>query len=86
MSSKKVVKKVQIKETDEEELVSGNNDKTVIKTLSLAGGHGGGCPTCVDVKDGKVLRIRPLHYDWKYSKEEFNPWKYERNGKLLNLL
>jgi len=21
----------------------------------------------VDVKDGKIIRIRPMHYDWKYD-------------------
>ena len=26
----------------------------------------------VHVKDGKIVRIRPLHYDWKYKPEEFN--------------
>ena len=29
----------------------------------------------VDVKNGRIIRIRPLHYDWKYKPEEFNPWK-----------
>ncbi len=56
---------------------------TVIKTLSLGGGHGGGCPAAVDVRDGKILRIRPLHYDWKYNTQKFNPWEFRRNGKTL---
>ena len=38
---------------------------------------------CVDVKDGKLLRIRPLHYDWKYSPEEYKPWKIEARGKTF---
>jgi anaerobic selenocysteine-containing dehydrogenase len=58
-------------------------DKTVLRSLGLGGMHGGGGEAAVDVKDGRVLRIRPLHYDWKYSREELNPWKFERNGKTL---
>ena len=37
----------------------------------------------VDVKDGKIIRIRPLHYDWKYKPEEFNPWRIEARGKVF---
>lgn len=37
----------------------------------------------VDVKDGKILRIRPFRYDWKYSNEHINPWKIEARGKVL---
>ncbi|MFC2026846.1 molybdopterin-dependent oxidoreductase [Chloroflexota bacterium] len=39
----------------------------------------------VDVKNGKVIRIRPLHYDWKYTKEELadRMWKMEARGKTL---
>ncbi|MFC1869381.1 molybdopterin-dependent oxidoreductase [Thermodesulfobacteriota bacterium] len=36
----------------------------------------------VDVKDGKILRIKPLHYDRKYKPEEFKPWKIEARGKV----
>ena len=44
-------------------------DKTVIKSLALIGLLGGGMPCATDVKDGKIVRIRPLHYDWKYPPE-----------------
>ena len=37
--------------------VSG--DRTVIKSLALGGLLGGGGECFVDVKDGKVLRVRP---------------------------
>ncbi len=56
-------------------------DKTVIKALALGGLLGGGGECAVDVKDGKVVRIRPFHYDWKYKPEQFRPWKITRNGK-----
>ncbi|MBA7612951.1 Pyrogallol hydroxytransferase large subunit [subsurface metagenome] len=61
-------------------------DKTVIKALALGGLDRGGGPCAVDVKDGKIIRVRPLHYDWKYKKEDLNPWKFERNGKTLEPL
>jgi anaerobic selenocysteine-containing dehydrogenase len=35
----------------------------------------------VDVKNGKIVRVRPLHFDWKYDKEKFNSWKMEARGK-----
>jgi len=36
-----------------------------------------------DVKDGKIVRLRPLHYDWKYDKQQINPWKMEVRGHVL---
>ena len=46
----------------------------------------GGVPTAVDVKNGKIVRLRPLHLDSKYNREEINTWKFERNGKTLKPL
>ena len=37
---------------------------------SIASGGTGGEPTAVDSKDGKIVRIRPLHIDEKYTPEE----------------
>jgi molybdopterin guanine dinucleotide-containing S/N-oxide reductase-like protein len=61
-------------------------DKTVIKALALGGLLGGGGECVVDVKDGKAVRIRPFHYDWKYDKKKFNAWKMKRNGATLEPL
>ncbi|MBN1191869.1 MAG: molybdopterin-dependent oxidoreductase [Dehalococcoidales bacterium] len=61
-------------------------DNTVIKSLSLGGTQGGGVPCAVDVKDGKVVRVRPLHYDWKYNLDDYHPWKISRNGKTLTTI
>jgi anaerobic selenocysteine-containing dehydrogenase len=61
-------------------------EKTVIKALALGGCTSGGGICAVDVKDGKIIRVRPLHYDWKYDSKQFNPWKIARNGKILELL
>ncbi|MFC1905444.1 molybdopterin-dependent oxidoreductase [Chloroflexota bacterium] len=56
-------------------------EQTVIKGLAL-GGHGA-MPAAIDVKDGKIVRIRPFHLDWKYDKKEFNPWAIKARGKVL---
>ena len=61
----------------------GASEKTVLKALGLSGGIFGACPCCVDVKDGKIIRIRPLHWDEKYDPKTFNPWKITKNGKTL---
>ena len=61
-------------------------DKTVYKSLALGGLLGGGGECSIDVKDGKAVRIRPFHYDEKYSKKHLNPWKMTRNGATLEPL
>jgi molybdopterin guanine dinucleotide-containing S/N-oxide reductase-like protein len=59
-------------------------EQTYIKGLSFIGAHAmEGKPACIDVKDGKIVRIRPFPYDWKYSPKEYNPWKIEARGKTL---
>lgn len=58
-------------------------DKTVLKTISLIGFSGGGMPGMVDVKDGRIVRVRPFHYDWKYNRDQVHTWKIVRNGKTL---
>jgi anaerobic selenocysteine-containing dehydrogenase len=37
----------------------------------------------VDVKDGKIIRTRPFHFDWKYKPDEFRPWKIKARGKVF---
>ena len=59
-----------------------NVQKTVIKSLGLGGMLGGGAPCAVDVNNSKIVRVRPLHYDWKYDSKSFNQWKLTRNGKV----
>ncbi|MFC1901886.1 molybdopterin-dependent oxidoreductase [Chloroflexota bacterium] len=65
-----------VKKTDPQK-----KEKTFIKGLAL-GGHGSGI-AAIDVADGRVLRIRPLHLDWKYDKKAMNPWKIEARGKVF---
>ena len=57
--------------------------KTVLRTVGLSGVTTGGVEGAVDVKDGKIIRIRPLHYDWKYDRKALNPWKFQKNDKIL---
>ena len=61
-------------------------DKTCLRTVGLSGLISGGAEGMVDVKGGKIVRIRPLHYDWKYNKKHLNPWKLTKNGKTLEPL
>jgi len=59
------------------------SEKTFIKALGLCAFTIPSEPSAVDVKNGKIVRIRPLHYDWKYTREEIKPWKVKRNGKTF---
>jgi len=58
-------------------------DTQVIRGTSLIGPKDSGAPTLVDVKDGRITRIRPLDYGSKYDKKDFNVWKIEARGKTL---
>ncbi|MGW8323654.1 MAG: molybdopterin-dependent oxidoreductase, partial [Thermodesulfobacteriota bacterium] len=58
-------------------------DKTVLRSLSLGGYFAGGAEGMVDVKDGRIVRIRPMRYGWKYRKEEVRQWKISRDGKTI---
>jgi anaerobic selenocysteine-containing dehydrogenase len=62
------------------------SQKTYVKALGLCSFAIGSVPSAVDTKDGKIVRIRPLKYDWKYSKEEIGPWKVEKGGKTFTPL
>jgi molybdopterin guanine dinucleotide-containing S/N-oxide reductase-like protein len=58
-------------------------DKTVIKSLGLMGFGKSGQISAVDLKDGKILRIRPLHMDSKYSEEQVGLWEMKVKGKTF---
>ena len=58
--------------------------KTLIRDISFCGvPENGSNASMVDVKDGKIIRIRPMHYDWKYDPKDMNPWKMESRGKIF---
>jgi anaerobic selenocysteine-containing dehydrogenase len=57
-------------------------EKTLIRDISFCGvPENGSNASMVDVRDGKIIRIRPMHYDWKYDpQKDMNPWKFEARG------
>ena len=63
----------------------GGNKKSVLKGLSFISSPSSGDAntSVVDVKDGKIVRIRPLHFDWKYDRKDFNAWRIEAHGQML---
>ena len=58
-------------------------ERQVIRGSGLIGPSDSGPPTLVDVKDGRITRLRPLDYESKYDKKDFNVWKMEAKGKTL---
>lgn len=81
MSVGKVKEKT--KKTKVKEPLASMADKTVYKALGLSGGIFGAAPCAIDVKNDRIVRIRPLHFDAKYDPKTFNPWKITKNGKTL---
>ncbi len=61
--------------------VQDGNIKSFVKGLSLGDFLNDGNPSVIDVKNGKIVRIRPLHYHWQYAGKDFNPWKMEARGQ-----
>ena len=58
-------------------------ERPLVRDISFCGVGNGANASVVDVKDGKIVRIRPIHYDWKYKPEEFNHWKMEARGQVF---
>ncbi len=58
-------------------------EKTYLKMINPMGY--GGDVSAVDVKNNKIVRIRPFHYDEIYSQEELAPsmWEIEVDGKVF---
>jgi anaerobic selenocysteine-containing dehydrogenase len=65
-------------------MMDGKDNKTYIKSIDWLSEPGQGFnASAVDTREGRIIRIRPLHYDWKYNPEEFKPWKMEARGKVF---
>jgi len=58
-------------------------EKTFLKTMGLCSFGMGAATVNVDVKNGRIVRIRPHQLDSKYNPEEFNPWKLEVRGHVF---
>ena len=60
-------------------------DKIVIKGTSLTGVGDSGNPSLVEVKDGKIIRIRPFDYTKDFSQEiRKNKWTISARGRELS--
>ncbi len=57
--------------------------KSYYKLLGLCGVGYGGNLVRVDCKNGRIVRIRPVHYDWAHTQEELRKirWEVEAKGK-----
>ena len=70
--------------SNKEQIGKENKDeKSCILAIGYCGGGAGSNISIADVKNGKIVRIRPLHFDWKYDKKHINPWKWEVHGKTF---
>jgi len=58
-------------------------ERTLIRDISFCGVANGANACMVDVKDDKIVRIRPMHYDWKYRRDELQTWVMK--GENLSL-
>jgi molybdopterin guanine dinucleotide-containing S/N-oxide reductase-like protein len=62
-----------------------SEETTLIKNTGYSAFACGSHTAAVDVKGGRIIRIRPFPYDWKYKPEEFRPWKIEARGKVFKV-
>jgi anaerobic selenocysteine-containing dehydrogenase len=62
-----------------------SGERTLVRDISFCGvPENGSNASMVDVKDGRIIRIRPMHYDWKYDpQKDMNPWKFEVRGRTF---
>jgi molybdopterin guanine dinucleotide-containing S/N-oxide reductase-like protein len=55
-------------------------EKTFVKGFGFISQAADGNVTAVDVKDGKIVRLRPFPYDWKYDPKEYGEWEIKARG------
>ena len=58
-------------------------ERTLVRDISWCGVFNGANASMVDVKDGKIVRIRPARYYEQYTKEEVKPWVMHARGKTF---
>jgi len=61
----------------------GLDQKSVIKGFGLCSFGAGSGAGVVDVRNGRITRIRPLHFDTSYSQEEIGAWQITARGKTF---
>ena len=57
-------------------------ERTVVRGLCFIGIPADTNSVQVECDGDKIIRIRPLHYDWKYP--DLKPWKMEARGKSFS--
>jgi trimethylamine-N-oxide reductase (cytochrome c) len=67
--------------------MSGTDEKTraqhtVVRGLCFIGIPADANSVMVECQDDTIVRIRPLHYDWKYP--DLRPWTIEARGKTFS--
>lgn len=56
-----------------------NGEKKIVRGLGFCSTTSDSNSVQVEVSDGRIIRIRPLHYDWEYK--DLKPWKMNARGK-----
>ncbi len=62
---------------------SQEGERTCIKSTGFCAMGDGSNVAAIDSRNDKIVRIRPLHYDWRYKPEEFGRWKLKARGKVF---
>ncbi|MCX8032201.1 MAG: molybdopterin-dependent oxidoreductase [Thermoleophilia bacterium] len=57
-------------------------EKTVVRGLCFIGIPADSNSVQVECKNGRIVRIRPLHYNWKYP--DLKPWEMKARGKTFS--
>ena len=64
--------------------VNKSGERTVVRDMCFIGISWGGNACMVDVKDDKVVRIRPARFYDRYTREEVKPWVMHARGKTFD--
>ena len=59
---------------------------TSLGDLHLGGFALGSEPCAVDVQNGRIIRIRPLHFDWEYDPSDINLPQINGHGATEGML
>ncbi len=70
-------------EESERDLDHRSGETTVTKTIGFIGFNRDSNAVEVDVESGRVVRIRPLHFDARYPAEELNLWEVDIRGHVF---
>ncbi len=58
-----------------------NGEKKIVRGLGFCSTTADSNSVQVEVSNGKIIRIRPLHYNWEYK--DLEPWKMNARGKTF---